>query len=90
MSQDCCENVSIQDTEGEWHTIIGKVIIEADEEIIESNTSWGSRTDTKLKFRVDDATVISKWVGESNGYYSESVDIAEVARTASEEQTDEG
>ncbi len=81
-SQDCCETVSIEDTEGNWHDLIGKVIVEATHDEVpqgdpppEYPDSW---TRTTLKFRVDDATVISRWIGESNGYYSESVDIESV------------
>ena len=77
--QDCCESVGIEDTEGNWHDLIGKVIIEASEDVRPAGDpapkypdSW---TRTDLKFRVDGATVISRWIGESNGYYSESVDI---------------
>ena len=83
--QDCCETVAIEDTEGDWHRLVGKVIIEAskDEEPQgdpppEYPDSW---TRTTLKFRVDDATVISRWIGESNGYYSESVDIEDLTQS---------
>lgn len=83
--QDCCEQVQIETTEGDWHSLIGKVIIEAEREEIkegepepECAESW---TRTNFTFRVDDATVISRWIGESNGYYSESVDIHEVTST---------
>jgi len=77
--QDCCECVSIKDTEGEWHKLVGKVIVEASKDESQGQAECGSRTETSLKFRVDDATVISRWIGESNGYYSESVDIEDVS-----------
>ena len=75
--QDCCESVRIEDTQGNWHDLIGKVIVGAEKrdgqfgEPYEAD-SW---TRTEFTFKVDDATVISRWIGESNGYYSESVDI---------------
>lgn len=76
-AQDCCESVRIEDTQGNWHDLIGKVIVEANKR--EGNfgkpydaESWMR---TEFTFKVDDATVISRWIGESNGYYSESVDI---------------
>lgn len=77
-SQDCCESVQIVGTDGEWSELIGKVIIEAAEDVNNGDNSDGTWTNTDLKFRVDGATVISRWHGESNGYYSESVDIEDV------------
>ncbi len=88
-SQYCCEYVRIVDTEGNWRDLIGKVIeevsVKADHGVYPedrgvrpacaTDNSW---TSTDFVFRVDGATVISRWVGESNGYYSESVDIAEL------------
>lgn len=80
--QDCCETVRIEDTKGNWHDLIGKVIVEAVHDVNPSGESEPEYTDswtrTNLVFKVDDATVISKWIGESNGYYSESVDIKEI------------
>ncbi len=81
--QDCCENVRIEGTDGNWHDIVGKVIIEASksefDECEPKPSEWAeSWTRTELKFRSDAATVISRWIGESNGYYSEGVDIADV------------
>lgn len=80
--QDCCESVRIEDTRGNWHDLIGKVIIEASADVRPGGDpppaypdSW---TRTALTFRVDGATVISRWIGESNGYYSESVNIEDV------------
>ena len=77
--QDCCESVRIEDTQGDWHNLIGKVIVTAYADEYESEVEYGSRTETTLTFCVDDATVINRWVGESNGYYSESVHIEEIA-----------
>jgi len=80
--QDCCETVKIEDTEGKWHELIGKPILMAKHDVYPSGDpppeyqdSW---TRTTLTFKVNDATVISKWIGESNGYYSESVDLEEI------------
>jgi hypothetical protein len=80
--QDCCESVRIEDTEGNWHELVGKVIVEATEDAQDGDEGdeWGlsHTTKTALTFKVDGATVISRWIGESNGYYSESVDIKEL------------
>ena len=76
--QDCCERVRIVDTTGNWHDLIGKVIVEADKLSYRLSDWAESATQTILTFRVDDATIISRWIGESNGYYSERVDIKEL------------
>jgi hypothetical protein len=78
--QDCCESVHIEGIEGEWHTLIGKVIVEAKNEIASNDCGecGESCTHTELTFKVDDATVISRWIGSSNGYYSEAVELYEL------------
>ncbi|WP_417459104.1 hypothetical protein [Kordiimonas sp.] len=88
--QDCCEHVRIEGTDGSWHELIGKVIVDATKDEREFGDpppafpdSW---TRTDLTFRVDGATVVSRWIGESNGYYSESVDIDEIASTSKANQ----
>lgn len=80
--QDCCESVIIEDTQGDWGKLVGKVV----EQVTKEETYKGdpppeypdSWTRTTLKFKVNDATVICRWIGESNGYYSETVDISEI------------
>jgi hypothetical protein len=76
--QDCCESVFIDSTDGDWSELLGKVLIEVTKDVISDETECESSTHTKLIFRVDDATVVSRWVGYSNGYYSENVDIEEL------------
>ena len=84
-SQDCCEWVTIepsQDGDGSLLSLVGKEIREVSMEAIESGDpppehpdSW---TRTTITFRTDSETVISRWIGESNGYYSEDVDLEEI------------
>jgi hypothetical protein len=79
--QDCCETVAIHWQDGSFDKLIGKPIVEARDFAVdtgESESDYDSQTTTTLVFRVDDQTVISRWIGDSNGYYSESVDIAEL------------
>ena len=79
--QDCCEQVQIVGQDGSFDKLIGKPLIEARDFAVDTGESEGdydSQTTTTLVFRVDDQTVISRWIGDSNGYYSESVDIAEL------------
>lgn len=85
-SQDCCESVQIVGTDGEWGSLIGKPLKLVEHEEVsqgdpppEYPDSW---TRTNLTFRVDGATVISRWLGMLNGYYSESVDLVELTKEA--------
>ena len=84
--QDCCEQVEIaesQDGDGQLVTLIGKkiegVAVELEEDVdpppFEDCDSW---TRTKISFRTNSETVISRWIGTSNGYYSESITINEL------------
>jgi hypothetical protein len=84
--QDCCEVVRMESTEGDWDALIGKVIEIATHEEEEGPERQYSDhvTETTLTFKVDGATIISRWIGESNGYYSESVDIEELPMKGSD------
>jgi hypothetical protein len=84
--QDCCESVKIYDTKGDLKSLEGHTLISVDMEAyhedpddvnIEDNwrDSW---TWTDITFRTTHATVISRWLGESNGYYGEDVSLDEL------------
>ena len=77
-SQDCCENVSIDDIVGDFNDLIGNPLTMA-EEVVNRDDNMGRSLDsftwTFYKFATVKGYVDVKWLGESNGCYSESVDI---------------
>lgn len=82
--QDCCESVYLADFEVD--NIVGGLIVKA-EEVSESGDDQSenkpdgyceSFTWTFYKVDTTKGSLWMRWLGESNGYYSESVNIEEV------------
>ena len=79
--QDCCENVQIEDVCGDLQSLVGRPLLRADEESnADGPESDGyprgySGTWTFYKFASIGGYADVRWLGESNGYYSESVDL---------------
>ena len=78
-SQDCCESVAIEDVCGDWNDILGEQLTECREATnVEAPDrkvdSYESITWTFYIFSSVKGSVTVRWLGESNGYYSESVD----------------
>ena len=77
--QDCCESVDINDIVGDLEDLVGEPLLLAEEVSGEAPASdedhWGSQTWTFYKFATRKGYVDVRWLGESNGYYSESVDM---------------
>lgn len=77
--QDCCESVNLEDFEHDG--IDGGLIISAEEVdgVIPDKSErdyWDdSQTWTFYKIETNRGGLWMRWLGESNGYYSESVDI---------------
>lgn len=80
-NQDCCENVYIEDVSGDLNDLVGYTIL-----LAESIDSEGhpppdggeSFTWTFYKFATVKGYVTVRWLGESNGYYSEGVDFCRI------------
>jgi hypothetical protein len=83
-SQDCCESVGVEDIIGDLSDLIGSAILEA-EEVTSSENPEGIKKDyqysftwTFYKLGTIKGSVTIRWYGESNGYYSESVEFCKV------------
>lgn len=81
--QDCCEDVVIEDINGDLNDLIGSPIINAYEETndgyLNDDTDEGDTfTWTFYNISTIKGTVIIRWYGVSNGYYSESVSFIRI------------
>lgn len=81
-SQDCCESVSVEDICGD---LVGSPITQAEENSSNENLPGitkeyqDSFTWTFYRLATAKGQVVIRWYGESNGYYSESVDFEKVS-----------
>ncbi len=78
--QDCCETVRINDIVGDLQDLVGEPLLVAEEVQGETPVDFVERdhesvTWTFYKFATRKGYVDVRWLGESNGYYSESVDL---------------
>lgn len=80
-SQDCCESVTIEDICGDINLLLNSPITIAEEidsqgvSAKEGTPSDYSYTWTFYKLGTVKETVTIRWYGESNGFYSESVEF---------------
>lgn len=83
--QDCCESVDINDICGDVDFLLNTPITLA-EKVTETgeNEDYDSFTWTFYNFGTIKGYVTLRWYGESNGYYSESVDFVRCTKTISE------
>ena len=79
-NSDCCESVVIQDVIGDIKDLLNSPLLMA--EYVDSDgypapQNADSYTWTFYRFGTANGYVTIRWLGESNGYYSESVDYGE-------------
>lgn len=76
--QDCCEYVRVEEVIGDYSDLIGSPILRAEEVSETATESSESGTWTFYKLATIKGEVVIRWLGESNGYYSERVDFCKV------------
>ena len=76
--QDCCESVLLTQVDGISDKIIGSSIVIAEVVVDEKSVAGGSITWTFYKIGTNKGMIDFRWQGESNGYYSESVDLVKI------------
>lgn len=80
--QDCCENVYIEDVNGDPQDLVGVELLlaqerssDAQEDLEKDKGYCDSATWTFYTFRTQKGCLDVRFLGESNGYYSEGVDF---------------
>ena len=78
--QDCCECVDINDITGDLQDLVGEPLLMAEEVEGQTPVDFNERdhesvTWTFYKFATRKGYVDVRWLGESNGYYGERVDL---------------
>lgn len=85
-SQDCCENVTIEDVVGDLNDLVGVPLMRAEESTSGENPPGVEKgyqesfTWTFYKFATIKGYVDVRWYGSSNGYYSEGVSLSYTGR----------
>lgn len=73
--QDCCESVDVVQVDGDVVDILGSPILLAEEVTINPSDDHESSTATFYKLSTIKGSVTIRWLGVSNGYYSEDVTV---------------
>lgn len=77
--QDCCESVSVEDINGDVEDILNSRVLVS--EVVTNNDNdnnkYESCTWTFYKIATIKGFLVIRWLGTSNGYYSECVDVTE-------------
>ena len=75
---DCCESVWLTQVDGISDKLIGSRIVIAEVVTDEKDTEYGHVTWSFYKIGTNKGMIDFRWQGESNGYYSETVDLIKI------------
>lgn len=94
-SQDCCEQVMVTQVDSDVNRHIGSIFFNIAEKEVELTASdfpegyyFDSATATFYTMTTSAGRLDWRWTGESNGYYSESVDMFVIAPEMSDKDDD--
>lgn len=82
--RDCCASCSIEDVAGDLNDLVGSPIVRAEEngseepDLPASNENEDSFTWTFYRIGTVKGTVVIRWYGSSNGYYSETASFGRI------------
>lgn len=81
--QECCANCSVEDICGELDDLVDSPIVRAEENTNEEEFPARSSSDesftwTFYRIGTRKGTVVIRWYGSSNGYYSESASFGRI------------
>lgn len=75
-AQDCCESVYLADVVGDLADLVGQPILRAEEAVSTETDEDGDRTRWSFyKLATRSGYVDLRWLGRSNGFYSEAVEL---------------
>lgn len=83
--RDCCESVTVEDICGDLKDLEGSPILQAEESTSDANPEGVTKEDqesftwTFYRLATIKGSVVIRWYGESNGYYSESVEVEQAS-----------
>lgn len=73
--QDCCENISLEDFNGDLGDLIGEKVVSFEVSSKYSKANTGDETWTFYSIRTTGGDLWMRWLGESNGYSATSVSV---------------
>lgn len=77
--QDCCECVEVEDVVGDVEDILNTPVLSAYESTQDGGGDYdNTSTWTFYRLQTIKGSLVLRWLGESNGYYSEGVDFFKV------------
>jgi hypothetical protein len=76
--QDCCEDVSLEDIEGDFKDLLNTPIVAAEERSNQGDNDEGVEEWTFYYLASNRGSVNLRWYGTSNGYYSTAVNLVTI------------